>query len=310
LRRLRIGSRGSALALWQAEYVARRLREERSVDTEIVVIKTSGDRFQAAPIPALGLKGVFIREIEDALLDKRVDLAVHSLKDIPTEVSGEFTFPAFCERQDPRDCLVSSRQVRLAGLPAGSRIGTSSLRRRAQLLYVRPDLVVEDLRGNVDTRLRKLETGRFDAIVLAKAGLERLGQSGRITEVLAPEVCLPAAGQGAIVVETLAASDEVIHNVSALDHPLTRKCAGAERALLAALQGGCQVPVGAWARREGDCLAMEAAVLAPDGSECIRGSASGQPEEAEKLGQRLAEELLARGAGRLLALAGRHADGG
>lgn len=310
MRRLRIGSRGSALALWQAEYVAKRLREKREIEVDVVIIKTSGDRFQAAPIPALGLKGVFIKEIEDALLDGRVDLAVHSLKDVPTEVSSEFAFPAFCEREDPRDCLISPGDVPLARLAAGSRVGTSSLRRRAQLRSVRPDLDFRELRGNVDTRLRKLDAGEFEAIVLAKAGLDRLGQSDRISEVLSPEVCLPAVGQGAIVVETLAADREVCDVVGALDDPPTRICATAERALLAALQGGCQVPVGAWARMDHGSLAMDAAVLAPDGSECIRGSAGGRPEDAEVVGRRLADELFARGAGRLLALAGRHIDGG
>lgn len=309
MRRLRIGTRGSALALWQAEYVVKRLRQECGIEADIVVTKTSGDRFQAAPIPALGLKGVFVKEIEDALRDGRVDVGVHSLKDVPTEVSGEFAFPAFLGRQDSRDCLISASGLPFAGLAAGSRVGTSSLRRRAQLRSARSDLDFRELRGNVDTRLRKLDGGEWDAIVVAKAGLERLGLADRISEVLSPEVCLPAVGQGAIVVEALASS-EVCAVVSALDHPETRMCTAAERALLAALQGGCQVPVGAWARMDDGSLSMDAAVLAPDGSECIRGRASGRPEDAEAVGRRLADELLARGAGRLLALAGRQSDGG
>lgn len=309
MRRLRLGSRGSLLARWQAEYVARRLREEQGVETEIVVIKTSGDRFQAAPIPAWGWKGVFIKEIEDALLEKRVDLAVHSLKDVPTEVSPAFAFPAFCERQDPRDCIVSAGGWTFPALPAGSRVGTSSLRRQAQLRYARPDLEFRQLRGNVDTRLRALDRGEFDAVVLAKAGLERLGQGSRITEALAPEVCLPAAGQGAIVVESLASAEEINSVVCVLDHGPTRQCASAERRLLAALQGGCEVPIGVWARQDGPSLVMDAAVLAPDGSECIRGRTGGRLEEAEEIGQRLADELVAQGARRLLALAGRRSDG-
>jgi hydroxymethylbilane synthase len=308
LRRLRIGTRGSPLALWQAEYVQRRLLEERGIIADIVVIKTAGDHFQGAPIPALGLKGVFIKEIEDALLDRRVDLAVHSLKDVPTEVSGEFAFPAFCERQDPRDSLISAGGLPFARLASGSRVGTSSLRRRAQLRSSRTDLDFQELRGNVDTRLRKLDAGECDAIVLAKAGLERLGLTERISEVLSPEVCLPAVGQGAIVLETLAAS-EVCAAVSALDHLPTRMCAAAERALLAALQGGCQVPVGAWARMNDGAIEVDAAVFSPDGSECIRGRGSGRPEDAVGVGHRLADELLAKGAARLLALAGRDTNG-
>ncbi len=204
MRPLRIGSRGSVLAMWQANAVRGRLERLVGVETEIVTIKTSGDRFQQANVAQIGLKGVFIKELEDALLEGSVDFAVHSMKDVPTQIPAGLAFPAICEREDVRDALLSRSGAKLAALPAGARIGTSSLRRQAQIRHVRPDLDLGDLRGNVDTRLRKLERGDYDAIVLAKAGLDRLGWSSKITEVIPPEVSLPAVGQGALGIEARA----------------------------------------------------------------------------------------------------------
>jgi hydroxymethylbilane synthase len=304
VRKLRIGTRGSPLALWQANYVRERLAA-LGAEAELVVIKTSGDRFQNTQLASIGLKGVFIKELEDALLERRVDLAVHSMKDVPTEIPGGLTFPAICQREDVRDVLVSREGVGLRMLPAGARIGTSSLRRQAQLLWFRSDLCLAPLRGNVDTRLRKLSRGEFDAIVLAKAGLERLGAAGVITEVISPEICLPAVGQGALGIECRAEDEEVRGLLLQLDHAETRAAITAERALLAALQGGCQVPLGAWARVENGQLVLDAAVLAPDGSACVRKQASDTRDNAEALGRALADKLLEAGAGRLLQLAGR-----
>lgn len=252
MSRLRIGSRGSALALWQANHIADRLSQLHGVETEIVRIRTSGDRMQSAPVAQIneqigaesGGKGIFIKELEDALLANTVDLAVHSMKDVPTEIPTGLAFPAITRREDPRDCLISRSGRSLKGLPPGARVGTSSLRRQAQLRHQRPDLDVVDLRGNVDTRLRKLDGGEFDAIVLAIAGINRLGLAGRISQVLGEDVMLPAVGQGALGIETRAADARTMKLVAALDHSESRDCVRAERALLQALQGGCQIPLG------------------------------------------------------------------
>lgn len=304
MKTLRIGTRGSALALWQAQHVRTRLAR-LGVEAELVVIKTSGDQFQSAQLAAIGLKGVFIKELEDALLSRRVDLAVHSMKDVPTEIPEGLVIAAICEREDVRDALLSRNGTDLRTLPEGARIGTSSLRRQAQLLWFRPNLCVVPLRGNVDTRLRKLSAGEVDAIVVAKAGLDRLGASERITEVLSPEISLPAVGQGALGIECRANDRSVCELLTVLDHPETRVAITAERALLAALQGGCQVPVGAWGRIQDGRLVLDAAVLASDGSACIRQRAEDQPANAAALGRRLAQTLLEAGADRLLQLAGR-----
>lgn len=305
MRHLRIGTRGSLLAQWQANHIRAELSRVAGVEAEIVIIKTSGDRFQQAPVNQVGLKGIFIRELEDALLDERVDLAVHSVKDVPTDTPPRLGFPAVCKREDVRDCLVAASGVTLETLRQGARVGTSSLRRQSQLRRFRPDLDVRELRGNVDTRLRKVESGEYDAVVVAKAGLDRLGWSNRISEVLRPEICLPAAGQGAIAVEARTADGEVTELLGRLDHAETRLAIVAERALLAEMQGGCQVPLGAWARMERQELVMEACVASVDGTEYIRERASGAPAQAVELGRELAQKLLASGAGRILAQAGR-----
>ncbi|MFY9583053.1 MAG: hydroxymethylbilane synthase [Candidatus Acidiferrales bacterium] len=305
MRPLRIGSRGSVLAMWQANAVRGRLERVVGVEAEIVTIKTSGDRFQQANIAQIGLKGVFIKELEDALLEGSVDFAVHSMKDVPTEIPAGLAFPAICEREDVRDALLSHSGAKLAALPAGARIGTSSLRRQAQIRHIRPDLDLGDLRGNVDTRLRKLERGDYDAIVLAKAGLDRLGWSNKITEVIPPEVSMPAVGQGALGIEARADDREVLEVLAQLEHPPTRVAVTAERALLAELEGGCQVPLGAWARFEQGALVLDACVLSVDGIESVRQRAVGIPRDAEALGRELAQTMLAAGADRILKLAGR-----
>lgn len=309
--KLRIGTRGSKLALWQAEHVRDRLLHESGVESELVIIKTVGDQFASAAIPDVGGKGIFIKEIEDALLEGCVDLAVHSLKDVPTETPKGFVFPAITKREDARDVLISRSGRRLLELPESARVGTSSLRRQSQLRYRRGDLQVVELRGNVDTRLRKLDAGELDAIVLAKAGVDRLGLSDRITEVLAPDIMLSAVGQGALALECREDDAGTRDALAALNHSETRTAVSAERALLEELEGGCQVPLGAWARLDDNGkLKMDARVLAADGSECIERSASGSAEAPEKLGRRLARELLDAGADRLLRLAGRSVGGG
>jgi hydroxymethylbilane synthase len=302
---LRIGSRGSALALWQANFIRGRLRELAAVESEVVVIRTSGDRSPQAVISALSVKGVFIKELEDALLDRTVDLAVHSMKDVPTKIPEGLVFPAIPSREDPSDCLVSRSGAKWQELALGARVGTGSLRRQAQLRRVRPDLDVRELRGNVDTRLKKLDAGEFDAIVLAKAGLDRLGLSQRITGVFSPETMLPAVGQGALGVECRADDRETRALLAKLDHAETRAAVTAERALLAELEGGCQVPLGAQGRVANHRLMLDAVVLALDGADALRRAASGDPSQAEEIGRRLGRELLAAGAGRILEMAGR-----
>jgi hydroxymethylbilane synthase len=306
VKRLRIGSRGSVLAQWQANFVRERLAQLAGVEAEIILIKTSGDRFQQANVNQIGLKGVFIKELEDALLDARVDLAVHSMKDVPTEIPSGLTFPAICKREDVRDALVGHEKgASLAGLPQGARVGTSSLRRQSQLRHLRPDLKLLELRGNVDTRLKKVESGDYDAIVLAKAGLDRLGWSAKISEVIPTEISLPAVGQGALGIEARAEDRSVLDLLARLDDAETRAAITAERALLAKLEGGCQVPLGAWGRMEDGQMHLDAAVLSPDGAECIRMHAVGSADKAESLGRDLAHNLLAAGADKILRLVGR-----
>jgi hydroxymethylbilane synthase len=297
VRPLRIGSRGSILARWQAEFVRKQLFQLTGMEAEIVIIKTSGDKMQAAPLTQIGGKGIFIKELEEALLDESVDLAVHSVKDIPTETPSRLSFPAVCRRDDVRDCLVSNQGTVLANLKQGARVGTSSLRRQAQLRHYRQDLDIRDLRGNVDTRLRKVESGEYDAIVLSKAGLDRLGWSQKISEALSPEISLPAVGQGAIAIESRVKDTEAAEILGKLDDLETRTAIIAERALLSELQGGCQVPLGAWARMERGELAMDAVVCSVDGAQYVRERLTGSAEQAAELGQKMAH-LLAEGGAR------------
>jgi hydroxymethylbilane synthase len=309
MKLLRIGTRGSALALWQANHVKDKLAELHGVHAEIVRIQTSGDRFQSASLAQIGAeagtKGVFIKEIEDALLAGRVDLAVHSMKDVPTEIPDGLMFTAIPKREDPRDCLISRTGIALNDLSVGARIGTSSLRRQAQLRHCRHDLEVVDVRGNVETRIKKLDTGEFDAIVLATAGVNRLGLASRITLVFETDVMLPAVGQGALGIETRENDAQTSRLVAALDDIDTRACVRAERALLRELQGGCQVPLGAAGRILDGILRLEAGVFSADGSDYVRCDESGSPREARAIGIRLGQSLIEKGADRILRLAGR-----
>ncbi len=296
MRPLRIGSRGSILARWQAEFIRKQLFQVSGVEAEIIIIKTAGDKMQQAPLTQIGGKGIFIKELEEALLEETVDLAVHSVKDIPTETPSRLHFPAVCRRDDVRDCLVTHKGDTLAALKQGARVGTSSLRRQAQLRHYRPDLDIRELRGNVDTRLRKVESGEYDAIVLSKAGLDRLGWSQKMTEPLSPEISLPAVGQGAIAIQSRVKDTEASDLLGKLDDPETRTAIIAERALLAALRGGCQVPLGAWARMERGELVMDAVVCSVDGLQYVRQRATAPPEQAAQLGQQMAKLLSEGGA--------------
>jgi hydroxymethylbilane synthase len=297
---LRIGSRGSILARWQAEFVRKQLFQLTGVEAEIIIIKTSGDKMQQQPLTQIGGKGIFIKELEEALLEESIDLAVHSVKDIPTDTPGRLHFPAVCRRDDVRDCLVSHTGTLLANLKQGARVGTSSLRRQAQLRHYRPDLDLRELRGNVDTRLRKVESGEYDAIVLSKAGLDRLGWGQKITEPLSTDFSLPAVGQGAIAIESRVSDREADEILSQLNDDESRTAIIAERALLSALQGGCQVPLGAWARMERTELVMEAVVCSVDGTQYVREKATAPPDQAAQLGEHLARVLADGGARSIL----------
>lgn len=314
MTRLRIGTRGSSLALWQANHLAESLARLHGGETELIRIRTSGDRLQSASVAqvneaigAEGGKGIFIKEIEDALLSGAVDLAVHSMKDVPTETPAGLTFAAITRREDPRDCLISRESLTLERLPQGARVGTSSLRRQAQLRHHRPDLDVADLRGNVDTRIRKLESGEFDAIVLAIAGVTRLGAREKVTQIFDEDLMLPAVGQGALGIETRADDSQTSRLVAALDDEETRACITAERSLLRELQGGCQVPLGAWGRMRGGELHLEAAVFSTIGSEYVRLDEAGSPDEPVAIGVRLGQALIEAGADEILRLTGRSA---
>jgi len=290
-----IASRGSQLALWQARWVSARLTA-LGHECRIEIIKTTGDKITDVPLAKVGTKGLFTKEIEEALLDGRADLAVHSLKDLPTELPEGLVLAAVPEREDARDAVVGKR---LADLPAGAKVGTSSLRRSAQLRKLRPDLVIESVRGNLDTRLRKLDEGQYDAILLAAAGLKRLGWGDRIAEILPAETMCSAVGQGALAIETRA-SGAGFEVVQAMDHADTHAAVLAERGVLSALGGGCQVPIGAHATVEGERLDLLGVVASPGGDEVIRGAASGAASQAESLGRALGNELLERGARRIL----------
>ena len=297
MRILRIGTRGSLLAKWQAEFIRKQLFAATGVEAEIVIIKTAGDKMQQAAVTQIGGKGIFIKELEEALLEEAIDLAVHSVKDIPTDIPSRLMFPAVCRRDDVRDCLVGST---LANLRQGARVGTSSLRRQAQLRHIRPDLDCRDLRGNVDTRLRKVESGEYEAVMVSKAGLDRLGLGQRISEILSPEVSMPAVGQGAIAVECRLKDTEAGDLLAPLDDAETRTAIIAERALLGALHGGCQVPLGAWGRIERGELVLEACVCSVDGVQCVKQSATAPPDQAAQLGEHLARLLIEAGAQSIL----------
>lgn len=292
---LTIGSRGSQLALWQAQFVAA-LLNKRGVTNRIQIIRTTGDHLQTASLVQAGGKGLFTKEIEEALLTGAIDLAVHSLKDLPTEGREDLTIAAIPEREDPRDAIVGSP---LDGLRQGALVGTSSNRRAAQLRLLRPDLDVQPIRGNVDTRLRKLKERQYEAVVLAAAGLQRLGMAQEISETFSPRQMCPAPGQGALAIQTR--RDDPAREICAQfnDEP-TSQAVTCERTVLAALGGGCQLPVGAFAEPIGETLNAIAVVLSPDGVRCLRAEASGSRYRPEELGQVLAAELLGRGADKIL----------
>jgi hydroxymethylbilane synthase len=290
-----IGSRGSALAQWQARHIAGRLRELGS-ETRIEIIKTTGDKIEDVPLAQVGGKGLFTKEIEEALLAGTIDLAVHSLKDMPTELPEGLTLAAIPEREDPRDALIG---LSLAELKEGARVGTSSLRRSAQLRAYRGGLRIEMLRGNVDTRLRKLDEGAYDAIILAAAGLSRLGWAARIREFIPPGIMCPAVGQGALAIETRADGGAAFTVAQRLDHPETHTAVAAERALLAMLGGGCQVPIGGYAVLSEGRISLQAVVASPDGMRLIRGEQSGR--DPLVVGAELGRRLLEDGAREILA---------
>jgi hydroxymethylbilane synthase len=293
---VRIGTRGSALALWQARHVADRIVAlPGAPPVELVTIETTGDVIRDVPLSTLPGRAFFTKELESAIADHRVDLAVHSLKDVATAIPARLVLGAILEREDPRDVLVARPDLRLRSLPEGARIGTSSLRRAAFLRRWRPDLAVVDLRGNVPTRLRRLDDGEYDAIVLAAAGLNRLGLEARITDYLPADVMLPAVSQGAIAVQARAGDDRVLRWVAMLDHEPTRLMTTAERALLREVEGGCQVPLGARATIQDGRLELVAAMASVDGSVSVTGRIDGAPGDAVLLGRGLAGDLLARG---------------
>ena len=298
---LRIATRQSPLALWQAEYVKTGLEQVHpGLGVEIVAMSTRGDKILDTPLAKIGGKGLFVKELEVALLEGRADIAVHSMKDVPMAFPDGLGLGVICEREDPRDALVSHRFPALDDLPQGARLGTSSLRRQCQLRALRPDLDVIDLRGNVNTRLRKLDEGRYDAIVLASAGLKRLGLAQRIASCIAVEQCLPAGGQGAVGIELRTGDSATLDYLLTLGHPPSESCVTAERALNARLQGGCQVPIACYAVIEGDQLWLRGLVGSPDGATLIRAEARADAASAQRLGEDVAEELLAQGAGRVL----------
>ncbi|MCP3678510.1 MAG: hydroxymethylbilane synthase [Deltaproteobacteria bacterium] len=299
---IRVGTRGSQLALWQANWVKSSIEERYAGTTvELVKIKTTGDKILDVPLAQVGGKGLFVKEIEEALLDGRVDLAVHSMKDVPTEFPEGLHLAYITEREDPRDIVISRNGIHLFDLPQGAKIGTASLRRQAQILKRRPDFEIVQLRGNLDTRIRKLTETDMDAIILAGAGIKRLGWAEKITEYLEPEVMLPAIGQGALGIETRIDDEEINELTTFFNHHVTAVAVRAERALLKRLEGGCQVPIAAYGTVDGGRLTLAGLVASTDGEQIIQESLDGDEGDAETVGIALAERLLARGAGEILA---------
>ncbi len=297
MAKLRIGSRGSKLALWQANHVAALLRAQGH-EVEIEVIKTTGDKITDVALAKVGTKGMFTKEIEEALADRRVDLAVHSLKDVPTELAPEFELAAIMKREDARDAFISVKYAALKDLPPNARVGTSSLRRQCQIKALRPDLETHALRGNVDTRLKKLESGQYAAIILAAAGVKRLGLDQHVRSIIPPEVMCPAAGQGALAIEIRSNDPQVQKLLAFLDDSDSRAAIQCERALLQALGGGCQVPIGAYAEKRDAHFHLMAMVGRPDGSKLLREEADGN--DPERLGRDTAQKLLSSGANKIL----------
>jgi hydroxymethylbilane synthase len=297
MARLRIGSRGSQLALWQAHHISDRLRA-RGHEVELEIIKTTGDKILDVALAKVGTKGMFTKEIEEALAEGRVDLAVHSLKDLPTELAPGFEIAAVTTRENPRDVFCSRKYARIEDLPRGARVGTSSLRRQAQLKALRPDLQLYPLRGNVDTRLRKLAEGEYDAIILAAAGLNRLGKTELVKQVIPTDVMCPAAGQGALGIEIRARDSATRQHLAFLDDPAAHASTACERALLKKLGGGCQVPIGAFAEAHNGRVFLSAIVAHPDGSKVLRET--GEGSEPAAVGEAVGEALLRCGGAAIL----------
>ena len=298
---VRIGTRGSQLALYQANWVREKLLQiHPHLKVTLIKIKTTGDKIQDAPLAKIGGKGLFVKEIEEALKDERIDLAVHSIKDVPTELPEGLHLSAITKREDPRDVLISKDGTRLKDLPRGAKIGTSSLRRQAQLLHFRGDFQMIPLRGNLDTRMKKLDTENLDGIVIALAGVRRLGLELRVTEIIPTEICLPAIGQGALGIETRKKDQGVEEHIQFLNDPISSVAVSAERAFLKRLEGGCQVPIAAYGRIAGSTLQIDGLVGTIDGKRLVRHHVEGRIEEAESLGTMLAEVLLSKGAREIL----------
>lgn len=300
-KQLRIGTRASQLALWQANWVKSELEKRYpGMAVELVKIKTMGDKILDVPLAQVGGKGLFVKEIEEAMLRGEIDIAVHSMKDVPTEFPEGLGLYCITEREDPRDAVIS-RGVKFADLPQGARIGTSALRRQAQLLKVRPDLQMVIIRGNVETRIRKLTDENLDAVILAAAGLNRLGFADQVSEYLPVELSLPAIGQGALGIECRLDDETIKETIAFFNHPDTAHAVRAERALLWRCEGGCQVPIAAYGKVAGDTLALTGFVASVDGNRSVKDSVSGPVADCEKLGIALAEKLLADGAHEILA---------
>ncbi len=298
--RIKIGTRGSALALWQANFIATELSKKfPTLEVELIRVSTKGDKILDSPLSKIGGKGLFTKELEMRLLDGSIDLAVHSLKDVPTELPLGLTLAAITERAEPFDAFISNKFNSIAELPRGAIVGTSSLRRRAQLLSIRSDLNVKDLRGNVDTRLRRLDEGKFDAIILAAIGLKRLGHGDRIKKILPISEMIPAVGQGALAIE-IAEGGRVENFVRALDAPISRAAVSAERSFLRVVEGGCQVPVGVFASIVGEELQIEGVIASLDGRELVCGAIVGSLDRASELGAKLAHQLLDDGGRNIL----------
>ena len=296
-----IGTRGSKLALWQAEWIRSQLMElHEGLEVELMKIKTTGDKIQDVPLAMVGGKGLFVKEIEEAMLRGEIDLAVHSMKDVPTILPESLFISVVTKREDPRDAFISNKYTSLGDMPGGARLGTSSLRRSCQIKALRPDIDIVSIRGNLDTRLRKLDEGEFDAIILAAAGMHRLGFEDRISETLDPEVSLPAIAQGAVGIECRRDDEPTNSLVAPLRHEESAICVAAERAMLARLEGGCQVPIAAHAVLAGDTLVMDGLVGNLTGEIILRAHKKGSPADAEAIGVALAEDLLAAGGKEIL----------
>ncbi len=299
--KIRLGTRGSPLALWQANWIKDQLEETHDgLKVELIQIKTTGDKIQDAPLAKIGGKGLFLKEIEDALLKNQIDIAVHSMKDVPVQLPRRLCIASFTERVDPRDALISKNGVNLADMPKNAKIGTGSMRRQTQLLNYRPDLEIVPLRGNIDTRIKKLETEGLDGIILAAAGLVRMGWADKISEYIDTDILLPAIGQGSVGIEARNFDIDVLEAVVALDHENTNYALEAERGFLRVLEGGCQVPIGGYATIQGGQLTIRGLVGNLSGTEIIKSEKTGLVENAEYIGQDLGKEILGMGADKIL----------